>query len=215
MMKRGKLIVLEGIDGSGKTTLAYGLESWFKGLSVPVVVTKQPGGTQIGAMVRALIQHPPQTLSPQAELLFFAADRAQHTQEFLLPTLFAGTTVICDRFIDSSYAYQGYGKGADLTFLTMVNEWATVGLKPDLTIYLALSYQDAMVHMKKRQATEVDAYDQAGQEFFKRVIQGYQLLYNGRADVLMIDATQSIEQVLAQTQEGIVKMIGHDWLTHE
>jgi dTMP kinase len=132
---RGCLVTLEGGEGSGKTTQGRLLAEWLRGLGVAVTVTREPGGTEVGERLRALLLDPNLgAVRPEAEMLLFAAARAQAVTEVIAPALARGDVVICDRFVDSSLAYQGYGLGVDLGFIRSVNERIAAGIVPDLTL---------------------------------------------------------------------------------
>src|SRR5262252_8658466 len=134
---RGKFITLEGVDGSGKTTQLRLLEGALRGQGVDCLSTFEPGGTTLGRQIRqALLRVSDQKVEPLAELLLFAAARAQHVSELISPALESGQVVLCDRFIDATIAYQGYGRGIDLELINRLNQLATGGLKPDLTVVL-------------------------------------------------------------------------------
>jgi dTMP kinase len=130
------LIVIEGIDGSGKSTLAKGLALALKAYGLDVLLTREPGDTRLGKSLRPILQQQPIPISPVAEFLLFAADRAQHFHEVIVPALRANKLVISDRMGDSSLVYQGYGRGIDKEKIKMVNEWAMQYIKPNLILYL-------------------------------------------------------------------------------
>ena len=143
---RGRFLVLEGIDGCGKTTQLKALADWLpiSGLmpaGAQLITTREPGGTALGQALRQLLLHPPEEQAPatRAELLLYAADRAQHVQTRLEPALAAGDWVLSDRYCGSTAAYQGYGRGLDLDLITQLEQLATAGLQPDLCLWLELS----------------------------------------------------------------------------
>src|SRR3990172_3662495 len=137
---RGFLITLEGGEGSGKSTLAAALACALDERGYTVCPTREPGGTLLGRAIEQLFQQPHAGITPipLAELLLFEPDRAQHVSEIIDPALAAGDIVVCDRYTDSTLAYQGFGRGLDLSFLRTLNEAASGGLEPDLTILLDL-----------------------------------------------------------------------------
>lgn len=176
-LKPGRFITLEGIDGCGKTTTTKALAEWLptSGLMPPaaeLVVTQEPGGTALGAEIRKLLLHPPKgsTFTATAELLLFAADRAQHVETVIKPALAAGNWVICDRYTGSTAAYQGYGRGIDLDLITQLEKIATSGLKPDLTLWLHLSVAESLARRKTRPN---DRMESGGELFLKRVAAGF------------------------------------------
>lgn len=175
---RGRFIALEGIDGSGKTTQLEALAAWLpsSGLMPPgaeLVTARAPGGTALGRRLRELLLHPPGDAEPcpVAELLLYVADTAQLVSEVIKPALAAGNWVLCDRFTGSTVAYQGYGRGHDLALLAQLNELATGGLEPDLTIWLDLPLGEAL---RRRSHCSADRIEAAGGAFWDRVIDGYQ-----------------------------------------
>ena len=166
----GLLVSFEGLDGSGKTTQARRLTAYLARLGVPVVHTRQPGGTPVGRGIRRLLLRPPGTaVEPLAELLLMMADRAQHVAEVVRPALAAGRVVVCERFSDASVAYQAFGLGLDRAVVERLNRLATGGLSPDLTILLDLSPHQRL-GSRRRPADAIEGRDAA---FFERVRQGY------------------------------------------
>ena len=121
--KNGLLIVIEGIDGSGKSTVLHNIYTKMQQAGVNVIITKEPGGTSVGARLRAMLLDPDTVLMPKAEYLLFAADHAQHIEEIVIPALNNGTIVLSDRMADSSYAYQGHGRTIDKNIITQINNW--------------------------------------------------------------------------------------------
>ena len=188
----GKLIVFEGGEGSGKTTQLQKLRDWL--LSEPTFVTlqhrgevsgiqttREPGGTALGKDIRQLLLTPrnraqDSKIGSNTELLLYAADRAQHIAETILPGLAAGYWILCDRFTDSTVAYQGYGRQLDLALIHQLNNIATGGLKTDLTLWLNLSPHVGLARMHRR--GEADRMEQAGQDFHTRVCDGFAALAN-------------------------------------
>ncbi|MCL5875006.1 MAG: dTMP kinase [Candidatus Dependentiae bacterium] len=189
----GFLIAIEGIDGSGKSTLAYNLAQALKQDAVPVLLTKQPGGSNLGKALRTILQE--QVVVPEAEFLLFAADRAQHIQEVVLPALKQGYVVISDRMADSSYAYQGAGRGLPLDIISTVNNWVMQGIKPDLTLYIKVTSDIARerIFLRKEKLT---TFEHEQKLFFDRVIQGFDALYKDRADVVILDGTLDERELL-------------------
>ncbi len=134
----GRLIVFEGVEGCGKTSQMQLCADWLHSLGLDVVVTREPGGTELGVHLRRLLleKKEDQPVAEVTELLLYAADRAQHVSQELLPNLAAGKYVLCDRYVDSTIAYQGYGRGLDMNLIHQLNQIATGGLISDLTIWL-------------------------------------------------------------------------------
>jgi dTMP kinase len=171
---RGKFITLEGPEGSGKTTAARHLASWLQSRGVSVVLTHEPGGTPLGEEIRRLLLHlrdVSDTLDPRADALLFAASRAQHVAHVIVPALQAGSWVVCARFADSSFAYQGYGYGNPLDELRRLQAFATFGLEPDLTLLLDVPVE---VGLARKRAGEWNRFEDAqGVAFFEKVRAGY------------------------------------------
>lgn len=183
MTPRGRFVVLEGIDGCGKTTQIEALRDWLprSGLlpqHAKVVVTREPGGTAFGEALRDLLLHPPahQVPGQRAELLLYAADRAQHVAERIVPTLAAGHWVLSDRFSGSTEAYQGFGRGLPLEAIHQLAQFATDGLQPDLTLWLDVSLEEALHRRRQRRKDRIEA---EGEAFLQRVQAGFQVLAEG------------------------------------
>ena len=167
-MQQGFFITFEGIDGVGKTTQAIELKKSLEVQGREVIHTFEPGGTPLGQKIRALLLNPEhQNLKSMTEILLYAADRAQHVYEVIRPALSEGNIVLCERFVDSSVAYQGYGLGLDIEAIKTVNQWATGGLIPDLTIY----FDADPIHSLTR--TKGDRIEQRTIEYYQRVRTGF------------------------------------------
>jgi dTMP kinase len=179
-MRRGKLITFEGIDGCGKSTQMRLLGQYLTERGVGVVSTREPGGTELGRKVRsALLDGGAGSVEPLAELLLYAADRAQHVRRVILPALSLGKVVLSDRFYDATTVYQGYARGFDLELVNQLNELATGGLKPDLTLLFDLDVETGLKRTMRRgdgtgvTAARPDRLDQEPVEFHERVRQAY------------------------------------------
>ena len=162
-------IVFEGGDGSGKSTQARNLSQRLRRRSIPVLLTREPGGTPSGESIRRLLKGQ-RSFRPMSELLLFEAARAQLVESVIRPGLDGGTTVICDRYTASTVAYQGHGRGLDLALIQQLNEMATGGLVPDLTVLLDLS---PLVGLSRRGTAGSDPFESAPQEFQSKVREGY------------------------------------------
>lgn len=214
-MMKGKLIVFEGGEGGGKTTQIKRLSLWLKQiLSVPIMVTREPGGTQLGLGLRQLLlnQQSEEGIADRAELLMYAADRAQHVESCLRPALANGAIILCDRFTDSTVAYQGYGRGLDLTLIHQLNEIATGGLQSDLTLWLDLDVELGLARTKAR--GEVDRIEQADLQFHHRVREGFRALATAAPGrLLRIEAGGSEAEVSQEIQTILTqKLIEWEWL---
>jgi dTMP kinase len=197
-LTRGRFVVLEGIDGCGKTTQLQALRQWLpsSGLMAPgarLVVSREPGGTALGQALRELLLHPPQGVQPlpRAELLLYAADRAQHVEALLLPALQAGDWVLCDRFTGSTAAYQGYGRGLPLALIDTLETLATGGLQADLTLWLDVSLAESR---RRRGGRPADRIEAAGEVFQTRVAAGFATLAAQRGWI-RIEAGQPVAAV--------------------
>ena len=208
IIPNGFLLSIEGIDGAGKSSLLTELTSQLH-KKFNVLCTKEPGGTPLGKEIRALLQYPKSgPIAPQAEFLLFAADRAHHFTTLVLPALMQGSLVISDRMADSAVAYQGYGRGLDISCIAAVNSWAMQGRKPDLTIYLQLDYRQAQERITQRN-DQLTAFEQEKASFFARVLEGFEKMYHNRADVLTLDATLPLATLAQQSYARIVHDIAH------
>jgi dTMP kinase len=166
-------ITFEGPEGSGKTTQARRLARWLRERGFGVVLTREPGGTPIGDQIRAVLHDKRNTaMDACTEILLYSASRAQHTAEVICPALAAGRFVISDRYYDSTYAYQGYGRGLDLALLRRITEIATGGLQPDLTILIDLPPEEGLGRRRKG-GGEWNRLDAEPLDFHRRVRAGY------------------------------------------
>jgi len=199
----GKLIVFEGVEGCGKTTQLQRLREWLQipTFPMPVVVTREPGGTELGLELRRLLQKEAggKPIQDAAELLLFAADRAQHVEEVLKPQLTGSNLILCDRYIDSTIAYQGYGRGLSLSLILQLNQIATGGLESDLTLWLDIDVEQGLVRTKGRGVA--DRIERAELAFHQRVQQGYTELAKAHPQrIVRVDASLSEAAVQEQIQ---------------
>lgn len=188
-------ITFEGPEGSGKTTQIQPLCSYLQDQGLDVVLTREPGGTAIGDQIRRVLLDPAnREMLPEAEILLFSASRAQLVGQVVRPALARGAIVICDRFADSTMAYQGHGRGLDLESLRRITHFATGGLTPDLTVYLDVDVEEGL--RRKRMAGQQNhedwnRLDQQAIDFYDRVRRGYLALASAEPDRwLMIDASR-------------------------
>jgi dTMP kinase len=207
----GRFIAIEGIDGSGKTTLCRALADWLptSGLMPPgaeLITTREPGGTPLGQEIRRLLLHPPGGTAPcdGAELLLYVADRAQHVATVIRPALIAGHWVLTDRFSGSTVAYQGFGRGWRSSELAALDRIATGHLEPDLTLWLHLPLAESL---RRRGHRPVDRIEANGDDFLARVVGGFACLAAER-DWTRLDATQPPEQVLTAARHALIKRFG-------
>ena len=198
MSDRAHYIAFEGIEGCGKSTQASRLAT-----EIGAVLTRETGGTQIGARIRDVLHDPANThLSPIAEALLIAGDRAQHYAEVLRPNLSAGRHVVSDRSVYSSIAYQGYGRGLDLDTVTSVNRWAIQDRWPDLVFLLDIDHTTAMARIGDR---ALDRFEQEEAGFFGRIVEGFRTM--ARTDTahwVVIDGTRSPDDIAVDIR-GVVR----------
>ena len=206
---RGYFISVEGGDGSGKSTQLKSIENYLREKGLELVLTREPGGTPIAEKIRALILDPANgALTARAEMLLYAAARAQHVEEKILPALAEGKTVLCDRFVDSSIAYQGYGRGLGEA-VAAVNAIATGGKAPDLTIFLDISPAAGMARKRQQDGHALDRLEQEDIAFHERVYEGYlRLAAENPARIARIDATKPVDAVFAEIQGYLDRLLG-------
>lgn len=218
----GKLIVFEGVEGCGKTTQLQQSRQWLRdsgwetrlleqGRSL--LVTREPGGTELGSALRQLLlgQATQEPMQNRTELLLYAADRAQHVAGCLRPHLAKGGVILCDRYTDSTVAYQGYGRGLDLNLIHLLNQVATDGLESDLTLWLDLDVKTGL--HRTRQRGTVDRIEQADIAFHQRVQQGFTELARSHPHrVVRIDASGS-ESAVAQQIQAALQQQFEQWFT--
>lgn len=202
----GRFLVLEGIDGCGKTSQLQALAEWLpdSGLmpaGASLVCTREPGGTPLGQALRQLLLHPSEAEAPchQAELLLYAADRAQHLARVIRPALADGHWVLSDRFVGSTAAYQGHGRGLSLDLISQLEAIATEGLQPDLTLWLDLPLE---LSQQRRQQRQLDRLESAGVAFLQRVADGFASLAQER-QWQRIDASAPFDAVTAACRAAV------------
>jgi dTMP kinase len=197
------LLTIEGVDGTGKTTLTQGLESALSARGLDVVVLREPGGVAASERIRELVKDPDLRVGARTEALLYAAARAQLIEERLLPALAAGQTVILDRFVDSSLAYQGGGRELGVAEIAELNRFATGGLAPDGTLLLMLDPAIATARATER-GEAPDRLELAGADFFARVHDTYRRLAEAEPQrIRVLDAAGTPEQVLAAALAAI------------
>ncbi|MFH1646150.1 MAG: dTMP kinase [Chloroflexota bacterium] len=186
-------ITVEGGEGCGKSTQSRRLYRRLTGLAIPALLTHEPGVTRLGKKITRLLKWTDAVaISPLAELLLFNASRAQLVEEIIRHGLEKGVTVICDRFADSTTAYQGYGRGLDMTMVSAVNKIGTSGLVPDLTVLLDMPAEKGLA----RKATKKDRFEAESRDFHRRVREGYLKMAKAEPERwLVIDAEKSKEEI--------------------
>ncbi|HEY3301983.1 MAG TPA: dTMP kinase [Candidatus Binatia bacterium] len=207
-----RLISFEGGDGSGKSTQLKLLADYLSSRGRACICTREPGGTNLGKMIRkALLEVGDEQISSRTEIFLYLADRAQHVQEIVQPALASGKIVLCDRFTDSTLAYQGYGRGADLNALRQMNLIASGGIIPDLTLLLdcpvklGLSRTTRRIEAQRTPQSPEDRFEREEVEFHERVRRGFRELARAEPErVHILDASASIAEVHDQIK-GIVE----------
>lgn len=200
-------ITLEGPEGSGKSSQLPLLQDFLINMGYSVYSTREPGGTPIGDQIRdVLLDNQNIEMHPRAEILLFQASRAQLVEQVILPRIKRGEIVLCDRYADSTIAYQGYGHQVNLEILSAIINYATGGLKPDLTFLLDIDVRLGLQRRKKE--GDINRLDQLLIEFHQRVRQGYHQLAKSEPDRWeLIDASQPFDQVRHEIQQVVVKRL--------
>ncbi len=200
---RGKFITLEGIDGAGKSTHLAWIAAFFRQRGTVVCVTREPGGTRLGETLRAVLLDPQNRMNPETEALLMFAARREHLDKIIEPALARGEWVICDRFTDATFAYQGGGRGVAWERLSQMEGWVQCGLEPDLTLLFDLAPE--LGRERARGARGVDRFEQEGSEFYARVRAAYlERAHTAPARIKVIDASGDIVQI----QQQITTIIG-------
>lgn len=201
-MSRGGFITFEGIDGAGKSSHVDALAEWLRSRGHEVLLTREPGGTHLGERLRELVLHAPMDTLTET-LLVFAA-RHDHLRHAIEPALARGAVVLCDRFTDATFAYQGGGRGFDLSVLSTLEQWVQQGRQPDLTLWFDLPPELAAA--RRRAAREPDRFERQELDFFERVREGYaRRAAEAPARFARIDADRSREAVRAVLQQVLVE----------
>ena len=198
MKRNGKFITFEGCDGCGKSTQLSLLIDYLKENGVPHIFTREPGGGKISEAIRGILLSGKNTeMSDECEALLYAAARAQHIKDRVEPALQEGKLVVCDRYVDSSFAYQAYARGLGMEFVEKINAFALEGFLPDMTVFFDLSPKEAFA--RKKGADEADRMELAGLAFNERVYEGYLDLAKKYPDrFVVINARKSIEEIASE-----------------
>lgn len=198
--KKGLFITFEGPDGSGKTTIIKELyKNLNKRFKNKVVLTREPGGNKniIAESIRNILLNTDSKISYRAEALLFAASRAQHIDDFIVPSLKKGKIILCDRFVHSSYVYQGIGRKLGIDNIKKINEFAMSNIKPDLTIFLMINPIDALNRIKKDKNREINRLDKEKVNLHKQVYQGYLKLIKSenKNKFFVVDANKTVDEI--------------------
>ncbi len=199
-MSKGLFITFEGADGCGKTTQIKLAAEYLKNKGYDVILTREPGAKGLGEQLREILLNYDGIVSDRCESFLFLADRAQHIDTIVVPAVDAGKIVLCDRHIDSTVAYQGYGRGQDIEQINKLNMIATNNRKPDLTIVFDIDVETSM----SRVGSEKDRMESSGTEFFNKVRHGYlEIAKQEPQRVRVLDSAKSIEEI----HESVIKLI--------
>ena len=205
---RGKFITIEGGEGAGKSTMVERITDWLQSLGHEVISTREPGGTVLAEKIRAiLLDDEHMELCSQAELLLLFASRAQHLDELIRPALKRGATVLCDRFTDASWAYQGGGRQMSTDLIARLEQMVHGDLQPDLTLLLDLPVELGLDRAARR--SEADRFEQESRRFFERVRQAYLDRAASQSDrFAVIDASGDVDQVWSQIKAVLETRLG-------
>lgn len=205
-MKEGFFITIEGTDGSGKSTQIGLIKKYLEGKGHDVVLTREPGGTNISEKIRNIILDTGNAeMGDMTEMLLYASARAQLVSEIIKPAVDGGKIVICDRFVDSSYAYQSFGRGIDLKVVEDTNRIAMNGVEPDITFFFDIDPEIAM--KRRRNASVADRIEKEKMEFHRRVYEGYKRLIELYPErIKRIDAGLGIKEVFGQIEQWLCRL---------
>ena len=202
----GKFITIEGCEGVGKSTQLKKLREYFQSKGIDAVFTREPGGTEIAEQIRAIILNPSNTeMRPVTELLLYTASRRQHTEELIIKSVSEGKVVICDRYADSTMAYQGWGRNLDKSLIEKLNALALAGVKIDCTLFLDLEPEKGF--LRKGGADKGDRMENEKLEFHKKVYDGFCAIAETEKDrVVRIDASKDADGVFEQIRTTLEKL---------
>lgn len=200
------LITFEGIEGCGKTTQIALLHTYLEKKGFDVIKTREPGGTTFGETLRKVFLHENMEVYPLSELLVFMAMRAQHVEELIQPSLREGKVVLCDRFVDASYAYQGYGRGIDLGIIETLNRLVTKGVRPNLTILLDCPVEKGLT--RKAESADMDRFEKEELVFHKKIKKAYEKM--SKADpkrFFVIDGSLDIDTIHKTIRKKVTALL--------
>lgn len=198
-MMQNRLIVFEGTDGCGKTTQMQLCYEWMQSLNLPVVMTHEPGGTEIGKTLREILLN--KSLHKVTELFLYLADRAQHIQEVIMPNLTEGNYVLCDRYVDSTFAYQGYGRGIDTSLINQLNQIATDGLKAGLTLWIDVDVETGL--RRKSAQGSLNRIEKEDIDFHEHIRSAYKRRQFWQNSIIHVDGNKNKEDVQAIIQSHL------------
>jgi dTMP kinase len=203
-MRHGVFITFEGIDGCGKSTQIEKAAQYLAGKNIPCLLTREPGGTPVAEKIRDLILSPEnKEITDSCELLLYLAARAQHVTEKILPALENGTVVLCDRFQEATFAYQGFGRGIPLDRLQQLNEFATGGLAPDKTFIFDISVECAFERLQKMKK-KPDRLENGSTEFYRKIREGYLTLASAHPQrIALLQGEKPVDEVFNEVKKEI------------
>ena len=208
--KRGLFITVEGVEGAGKSTVMQFMKRYLQEHGIDCITTREFGGTEIAEAIRHLLlnQHYAEQMCQDTEVLLAFAARAQHLTALILPTINQGVWVLCDRFTDSTYAYQGYGRGVPLERLAVLEEWVQRGVKPDYTFLLDVDVVAGLERLRERQNNFLDRIESEETAFFERVRAGYlEMAARDAQRFRVINGGQSKDDVLTNLESSLKKIV--------
>lgn len=200
LLNKGRFITFEGSEGCGKSTQSKMLFGYLKAKGLKVIYLREPGGVKVSEMIREILLNPKNKISPEAETLLYMAARAQVVEEIIKPALLAGKIVVCDRFMDSTIAYQGYGLGIDMKLIKSLGNFATQGIAPDLTIFLDLPVKSGLKHRDNCK----DRIEQRSVSYHEKVRKGYLALAKDEPRRIKI---VKVQEDKFKTQEKVREMV--------
>jgi dTMP kinase len=207
-------ITFEGIEGSGKSTQMKLVAEYLSEKNIPILITSEPSGTDIGQKIGGILFDRSHTyMHGETELFLFCAARSQHVREIIIPALKENKVVLCDRFSDATYAYQGMGRGLSPDFIKLVNDYSSMSLKPDLTFLFDLPAEIGLKRATKRndlliESSFSDRFEREKMDFHKRVREGYLSIYKSEPKrIRLIDATQKIDTIQEEVRRQVVDFI--------
>ncbi|MDF1997218.1 dTMP kinase [Peribacillus frigoritolerans] len=208
-MKRGIFITMEGPEGAGKTTITQMLGKALQQEGYQVLLTREPGGVPISEQIREVILNKDNTaMDSRTEALLYAAARRQHLVEVVMPELERGVIVLCDRFIDSSLAYQGHARGLDIEEVYNINKFAIGDMMPDATLFFDIDPEEGLRRIQSNGEREVNRLDLEALDFHKKVCEGYQFIINRwKERFIIVDAGRTIEEVFEESKASLLDFL--------
>ncbi|MFJ7367655.1 dTMP kinase [Peribacillus frigoritolerans] len=208
-MKRGIFITMEGPEGAGKTTITQMLGKALQQEGYQILLTREPGGVPISEQIREVILNKDNTaMDSRTEALLYAAARRQHLVEVVMPELERGGIVLCDRFIDSSLAYQGHARGLDIEEVYNINKFAIGDMMPDATLFFDIDPEEGLRRIQSNGEREVNRLDLEALDFHKKVCEGYQFIINRwKERFIIVDAGRTIDEVFEETKASLLDFL--------